>query len=104
MEELSRRISPWAVMFYLGMAMILVWALLKSVGVINTPVWLEVGIPAVGAVLGLFGIFRELLNSIHQVKLDVIVLRKDTEKDISLLQAGIQTLRTDFARLEKKLS
>lgn len=103
MKALRHKPSGWMILYYLGMAVVLLWALLKSAGVINTPEWLEIGVPAVAAVIGLYGIFKEILDRIHEVKLDVIVLRKDTERDISLLQADVHSLRNDFGRLEKKM-
>lgn len=35
-------------------------------------------VPVAGVVIGILGLYREILSGIHEVKLDVIVLRKDS--------------------------
>ena len=39
----------WQGLFYVSWATVVIWAILKSVGIIQTPIWLELGLPTVAA-------------------------------------------------------
>ncbi len=49
-----KRISFWDVLIWVGIVLIIGWAILKSVGVIESPVWVEM-IPYFGAGASIMG-------------------------------------------------
>jgi len=48
------KLTIWDYLIWIGIALILIWAILKSIGIINSPIWLEmipyygIGISAIG--------------------------------------------------------
>lgn len=38
---MTKRISIWDILAWLALAFIVVWLILKTLGIINTPLWLE---------------------------------------------------------------
>lgn len=53
------------------------WAALKMAGVINAPEWLAFGIPASGIVIGVFSLYKNLVDSITDLRLGQAILRND---------------------------
>ena len=79
------QISKWQLMFYVSWAALSIWLILKVIGVIQTPVWLEYGFPVASMIIGIFGLYQNLLESI---------------KGLSI---GLATLTTKFEHLDKKV-
>jgi hypothetical protein len=44
----QQKVSIWQILFYFSMFILTVWLILKVTGVIQTPLWLEYGIPGAG--------------------------------------------------------
>lgn len=37
------------ILFWASLGLFMLWAILKSIGIIKSPVWLEIGLPAIAA-------------------------------------------------------
>ncbi len=60
----------WETIFYIALGVFILWALLKSFGIIQSPAWLEVGVPAVsgGVAIGSFyQKFRQLEKTVEEI-------------------------------------
>jgi hypothetical protein len=85
-----RKIRPWELVFYVSMATILIWLILKLTGIINTPPFLQYGLPGISVLLAFFALYRDISDKINRigngvtklfVKLDYI------EKDVEGLKS-----------------
>ncbi len=66
---MRRGLSFWDILIYLGLLIIIGWALLKSLGVINSPTWIDM-IPYYGVGLaGLGGAYKigKIMNGIERL-------------------------------------
>ena len=72
--ERIKEIDPWYALFWLGLFVIFVWAVLKSVGVIQSPIWQEM-IPVFSAVASAVGIAKYIVKYI--VKIAILELKVD---------------------------
>ena len=62
-------LSFWDILIYLGLLLLVGWALLKSLGIINSPVWIDM-IPYYGVALaGLGGAYKlgKIMNGIERL-------------------------------------
>lgn len=52
----KKKFDFWETLFYIALAIFLIWAILKTFGVIQSPEWLEIGVPALsgGIAIGSF--------------------------------------------------
>jgi len=51
--------SPWTIMALIGAVIIFIWALLKSIGIIQSPIWVEM-IPVFGGAMAAGGVVQSL--------------------------------------------
>lgn len=58
------RKTIWDYLFYFCMCVLLLWVLLKSFGIIKTPIWLEYGIPVGTFVIGFLVFYHSLMEKI----------------------------------------
>ena len=103
----------WDIMFHVGLSMVLLWYFLKSFGIINTPFYLNYGLPTLGAVLTVLSIYHNFLQPIYETKGDVRELKADIkyvtkrvdhlEKDMHVVTKDINLLKTDMAQVKTKL-
>ncbi len=66
----SKGIDLWEILFYVALAIFMLWAIAKSTGLISTPEWLAVGVPALsaGVAIGSFyQKFRMLATKIDDI-------------------------------------
>lgn len=102
----QQKISLWQILFYLSMGVVVLWLILKLTGVIQTPVWLEFGVPISGLVFGIFTLYRNLLNGIKDISvgLATVAVKVDhIEKDVSSLKHDMITVKQDMGIVKKKL-
>ena len=62
-------LSFWDILIYLGLLLLVGWAMLKSLGVINSPVWIDM-LPYYGiALAGLGGAYKlgKIMNGIERL-------------------------------------
>jgi hypothetical protein len=74
--EQSWRGKIYGAIFWASLVIILLWYILKSTGVIQTPLWLEL-LPVAVAVFGAGAVFQEMRSDIKILKFRVTHLEKD---------------------------
>ena len=102
----KQKISIWQILFYFSMGVVLLWLILKLSGVIQTPLWLEVGVPTAGLLLGIFTLYRNIFNGIKDLSVGVatVAVKVDhIEKDVSSLKQDMITVKQDMGIVKKKL-
>lgn len=91
MQEKLKK-SVWDYLFYASIGVLTIWLILKVTGIINTPVWLEYGVP--------LGAFIVSFLTFHQGFMDKIFLLTTS---IARLESNDAKLEVNFARLEEHL-
>ena len=59
---------------YLSLLVLTVWLILKITGYIQTPLWLEYGVPVSSIILTLFGVYTNLIKSIGNLTMNLATL------------------------------
>ncbi len=113
MLVMGYKLNFWDYVFYTSMSIVLLWIVLKSVGIIHTPFWLQYGLPASSFVIGVFALYYNLVKSITDmaiktgnVEKDVEILKdtnKKIEKDIHLLKFDVNILKTKITLIEQRV-
>jgi len=86
---MRQKMSPWQLLFYVSWAVIALWLILKLAGVINTPVWLEYGVPLASVLLGIFGMYQNILEQLKSLTVGFATLNAKLEhvdKDVDTLK------------------
>lgn len=63
------KLTFWRALFYVSWTVLAIWLVLKVTGIINTPVWLEYGVPIASVILGILGVYRDILNQLNRVSM-----------------------------------
>ena len=95
-----RKLNVWDYMFYGSMLVLTVWLILKVTGVINTPVWLEYGVPSAGIIIGVFSLYHNLLKNLMHIVIKVDHL----ESDVHVLKSDVHTLKDDMRTVKHDIS
>jgi|SRR3989344_1081690 len=82
------------ILFWLGIAIIIIWILAKKAGLFNTPLIIEV-IPYFGGLVTILAVVKEFGKMIN--KLDNVVL------DVKDIKIEIKDIRTDIHSLDKRV-
>ncbi len=111
--QLERKITFWQVVFYVSMATVALWLILKLAGIIKTPIWLEYGVPIGGFFFSVLGMYKEILGDIHKVAISVTKLsgRVDTmarglikvENKVEHLESNMFHIKNDMVLVKKKI-
>ncbi len=72
---MKTKLSRWQILFYFSLTIVTLWLILKVTGVIQTPLWLEYGLPLGGFILGALSLYQDFLEKIHRIAIDVATLR-----------------------------
>ena len=99
---IQERISGWRILFYLSLLVVTVWLILKLAGVIQSPVWLEYGVPFAGLLIGFLALFQELLKNIHAIALDVNTLKLKVDhhdQEINFLKQELNFLKQELINI-----
>ncbi len=59
---MEQKISPWQILFYLSLSVFTLWFILKVTGVIQTPFWLEYGVPLITIVLTILSQYQHIME------------------------------------------
>lgn len=99
----------YAIIFWTSLLVILVWVILKMIGVINSPVWIQL-IPYFSAVFAAGAFFQ----SINSIKLDVSDLKArmgsvelrthNMEKDIIEVKTNVNHFDSDLHDLKVRIA
>ncbi|MBI2664866.1 hypothetical protein HYX10_06025 [Candidatus Woesearchaeota archaeon] len=86
------------ILFWTGLGLIILWVVLKLLGIINTPVWQQV-LPYVGAIFGagaFYRMFMEMNGSLRGVERKI----GHMDKDIGHLRMDADVLKNDVSGLK----
>ncbi len=86
----------WEIVFYSSLSVVMIWVILKSVGIIQTPFWLEYGVPIAGFVIGILSLYQNLTNNIKELAIDlakISVKLSHVEKDVDVLKSEVSKNR-----------
>lgn len=91
--------SIWDYLFYASLLIIFIWLILKVTGVINTPAWLEYGVPIGGAIITFLTFYQGLMDRI--IILSINGARSDErlmhmERDVGILKKDVETLKAKY--------
>ena len=76
---MQKHISPWQILFYFSLSVLTLWLILKVAGVIQTPVWLEYGVPIASLILVALAQYQHIIETLAQLVVKVDHLDKDVE-------------------------
>ncbi len=103
----KQKISIWQILFYFSMGVVLLWLILKLSGVIQTPVWLEFGVPIAGLFVGIFTMYHNLMRAITKVGITVatLIVKVDhLEKDVSSLKQDMHLVKQDMTLVKQDMN
>ncbi len=117
----SKEISVWQLMFYVSWTVLSIWLILKVAGVIKTLIWLEYGVPVASLIIGIFGLYHNLMDNIKKLSVgfatlnmkfehldnDVEGIRSDMsvlKQHVSELKQDTSVLKTDMEYVKKKIN
>jgi len=86
---MQQRISPWQVLFYVSWSVLALWLILKVTGIIHTPVWLEYGVPIASLLVGILGIYQNVLEQLKNVTVElarVVAKVEHIDRDVETLK------------------
>jgi len=90
----------WDYLFYASMSVLTIWLILKVVGIIKTPVWLEYGVPIGSAIVSFATLFQSINNKFDKINDSISDLRSSDAR----LESKLIHLDRDIERLKDKLS
>lgn len=64
----------WRYTFYGSLIVLTIWLILKSLGVFNTPFWLEYGVPIASIIVGFLAMYQNLLQTMAKITANLAVL------------------------------
>lgn len=87
----------WEISFYISLLIILIWLILKLIGIINTPAFLEYGVPILSAMYALFALYRDLLDRINRISnglTKVFIAVEHLETKVGYVENELNLLKT----------
>ncbi|MEK6937059.1 MAG: hypothetical protein AABW58_03230, partial [Nanoarchaeota archaeon] len=71
---MKRELNFWDYVFYISLLVIFIWVTLKILGIIQTPLWLEFGIPIYGLLFTTLAFYKNILDSIKEIAIGLATL------------------------------
>ena len=96
----------WKTVFYFSQGILAVWLILKSLGIIQTPFWLEYGVPVAGIIMTFFGFYHSMERSINKlgVGLSTLTVKIDhIDCDVNILKTDMKNVNSKVDRHEIKV-
>lgn len=97
-----KKMSFWDILAWIVLGLITLWLILKVMGVINTPLWLEYA-PLFGAVYlagRAMNILHRTAQDLRETKHEVRFLEKELKQDMKKLETE---LRQDIQKLDLEI-
>ena len=97
--------SVWDYLFYASMAVILIWLVLKMTGVIQTPIWLEYGVPIGSFVVGFIMFFQSINDRFVSMLMQIGTLSSNDarmEEHLKHIDQDVEILKTDVGGLKSR--
>lgn len=91
-HRMNKEISVWQIMFYVSWTVLSIWLILKVTGIIQTPIWLEYGVPIGSLIIGVFGLYHNIMEAFNKLSVNLAALTSKVnhmEKDIELVKTKI---------------
>ena len=88
----------WDYLFYASMAVVLIWLVLKMTGVIQTPIWLEYGVPIGSFVVGFMMLFQSLNDKMTSLSINDARI----ETRLEHMDQDVEILKTDVGGLKSR--
>ena len=86
----------WTWVFYGSLITLTIWLILKVSGFIQSPLWIEYGIPVASLILAILAFFREIMKNFARLEVSLAVLSTRVghlDKDMEFVKQDIQTLK-----------
>ena len=109
----KQKVSIWQILFYVSMASLTLWLILKLTGVIQTPDWLEYGFPAASLIISIFSFYQNLTENIKLLSVGFATLTVKVDhlesdmhvvkQDFGVLKHDVSSLKTDVSLIKKKI-
>ena len=93
-----RKVNYWELGFYASLIALTIWLILKVIGVIQTPVWLEYGIPIGSLIIGFLTFYQNIINAIHEVTKGLAVITSR----VNHVEEKVDNLNKDMKELKQK--
>lgn len=102
-ELLENKVRFWEIVFYFALSIITVWLILKSIGIIQTPFWLQYGLPVGGFVLGILAFHHNIYSALRELAVGQAVLTTKVthlEKKVDHLDEDVEYLKKDMVQIK----
>jgi hypothetical protein len=102
-----RKLNVYDYLFYFGLSIIAIWALLKITGIVQTPLWFEIGLPVGGFIITIGAFFQNFYKNISNMYNDLSKnmnnLYNGLSKDVNKIAINVSILNIKFEHLEKDM-
>ena len=103
---MKNKVSFWQIVFYTSLAILTVWLILKVIGVIQTPVWLEYGVPIASLIATILAFYKEILDKINLVVVGLATINVKVDhidNDVDVLKEDMGIIKDKVSVLEHKI-
>lgn len=87
--------------FWTSMGVILLWIILKSVGVINTPITIQL-IPYAGGIFA-FGVFFQMIKDLKEQIRDIKDDIKGVKEEVKEVKVDLNGVKMDISQIKTRL-
>lgn len=89
-------------LFYASLAVLTLWTILKSAGIINTPPWLAFGVPLAGLIISLLSFYQNIMDKINQIAVGLATLTtrvNHLDTDLNGIKNKLDRVDSDIHRI-----
>lgn len=105
-HKLAGKFLFWHIVFYFSIAVLTIWLILKMAGVIQTPFWLQYGIPIASVIVGSCALYQNMFSSIRDLAVGQAILTTKVthlEKKVDHLDDMVK-VKGDLVMVKGKLN
>ncbi len=105
-HKLEGKFLFWHIVFYFSIAVLTTWLILKMIGIIQTPFWLQYGIPIASVIVGVCALYQNMFSSIRDLAVGQAILTTKVthlEKKVDHLDEDVEELKTDMVKMKGTL-
>jgi hypothetical protein len=92
---MREKVSPWQIVFYVSLSVLSLWLILKVTGIIQTPTWLEYGVPIASLIFAIPAHHQHIIETLARVGAKV----EHLDKDVEFVKADVALLKQRTAHL-----
>lgn len=96
----------WDIIFYTSLLVLTIWVILKSIGVIHTPTWLEYGVPFTGLIFTALSFYQKIIEKVNTIAVGLATLNvrfDHLDKDVEGLKENMTLVKSDVSGLKGKI-